>query len=173
MSNNINFPIDDLELSQLKSILSKDNGLLELFKNSDIKGIYDHIDKSYPYDYTFTITPIITKAFYNCGVDPLAYLTLLPSNFLFDVKSKFDIIIPNNITKILTGAFGHCGVTNITIPKSIIYIDYSAFNDCYNLTKIKYEGTKEEFNNIDKDPGWFEEGYAKIYCNDGYLWVSD
>ena len=48
-----------------------------------------------------------------------------------------DLIIPDGVSSINTGAFFNCsGLTSVTIPKSIISISDEVFKDCTNLTSL-------------------------------------
>ena len=59
------------------------------------------------------------------------------------------------------------GVTSITIPSSVTEIADWQFFNCYNLTSISFEGTKEEFNNKYTSYGWIND--ITVYCYDGEL----
>lgn len=59
------------------------------------------------------------------------------------------LVLPNKLEKIWPATFRGCKQLNsITIPKTVTYIGQSAFEDCYNLSEIYYEGTEEEWKNI-------------------------
>lgn len=64
---------------------------------------------------------------------------------LEDLKN---ITVPNGVTRIGMGAFQYSGVTSVTLPASLIWIDMGAFFEC-NLTDIYYEGTAEQWKCID------------------------
>ncbi len=89
-------------------------------------------------------------------------------------ESLKSIVIPDSVTEIGYGVFEKCtslesarlpkeliyigenaflGCTklaSINIPKSVRYIDYNAFSDCGALKVIRYEGTMEQWNEIEK-----------------------
>ena len=52
-------------------------------------------------------------------------------------------------TYINMGAFNNCEMVAITIPKSVKTIGNNAFSGCDELSMLFYEGTIEEFNEID------------------------
>ena len=65
-----------------------------------------------------------------------------------------DIIIPATyngdvVTSIDSNAFSGEAITSITIPATIVEIGRRAFNNCDDLTDVYYEGSEEEWNEID------------------------
>ncbi len=59
-----------------------------------------------------------------------------------------NIIIPNTVTTIGDGSFYGCNLVSISIPKSVKVIDNDAFEFCFNLEKVYYSGTEEEWEAI-------------------------
>lgn len=58
------------------------------------------------------------------------------------------------VTSIGWGAFYVCvGLTSITIPNSVMSIGEQAFSGCMSLTSIRYNGTKEQWEAIEKPFG--------------------
>ena len=65
-------------------------------------------------------------------------------------KNVTDILLPSNISEIPKGAFTGCkNLKNITLPKSIKRIEEKTFEGCTSLENVYYEGTREEWNQID------------------------
>lgn len=86
----------------------------------------------------------------------------------FDVYGINEVIIPEGVTSIDTGAFAFCiglkritipdsvtsigeysfyncrSLTYITIPKSVTSIKYSAFSGCYNLIDMTFKDKTED-----------------------------
>ena len=68
-----------------------------------------------------------------------------------------NVVIPSTyknlpVVRIGESAFYRCeNITSITIPESITSIGFYAFEDCYNLFKVKYQGTIEKWCNITFD----------------------
>lgn len=84
-----------------------------------------------------TVTSIGHGAFYSC------------SNLVSSIE------LPNNLTRINDSIFWNCeNLTSITISDNVKYIGHYAFFGCFGLTDIYYEGTKEQWNSIDKYQAW-------------------
>lgn len=60
-----------------------------------------------------------------------------------------DVVLPSGIEHIPAGAFSGCSsLKRITIPKSLKVILREAFDGCVNLEDIYYEGTMEEWKEV-------------------------
>lgn len=60
-----------------------------------------------------------------------------------------------SITSVGRYAFaGNADIVSIRLPKTIKSIGYRAFIDCSSLETIYFEGTKDEWDNIEKDIEW-------------------
>lgn len=66
-------------------------------------------------------------------------------------------------------AFAYCdSLTNVTIPDSVTSIGSGAFEGCYSLTSITFNGTVEEWIAIKKGEYWNSAVPAtKVVCSDG------
>ena len=80
-----------------------------------------------------------------------------------------DFVIPNGVTSIGGWAFEKCsGLTSITIPEGVTSIGDEAFSGCSGLTSIIYQGTREQWENVDKGDEWDEyTGDYVVHCSDG------
>jgi hypothetical protein len=88
-------------------------------------------------------------------------------NAFSSCESLTDIIIPESVTKIHSGTFYLCkSLKNVTIPNSITYIGNSSFYDCTSLNEINYNGTKEQWNRIEKEYSWNSQNIT-VHCLDG------
>ena len=86
--------------------------------------------------------------------------------------SLTSITIPNGVTSIGNHAFNYCrSLKGITIPNSVTSIGNFAFQQCGNLTNIAYNGTKEQWNSINKDSWDWDYGSAikTVTCTDGVI----
>lgn len=135
---------------------------------------------------------IFTKILYNVGIDPLIYMDEVPTFFL--AKQYLDnLIIPNNIGAVEAQAFLNSTIEKIIIPDSVIAIGDQAFNGCQNLKSVtfdtglkligenifiwcpmeriyvKYNGTMEQWRNIEIIHPQTSLIRARIHCKDGNL----
>lgn len=81
------------------------------------------------------------------------------------------ITIPDSVTAIGIGTFYECkGLSSVSIPSSVTSIGMSAFEYCSNLKEIKFNGTKEQWENINKGRDWNRvTGNYTITCTDGSI----
>lgn len=79
-------------------------------------------------------------------------------------------VLPDGITEIYQYAFWGLGITSITISDSVTSIGDYAFYYCTELTSITFNGTKAQWNAIDKDYDWnYNTGNYVVHCTDGDL----
>ena len=67
--------------------------------------------------------------------------------------------------------FARChNLEKISIPSTVTQFDNNIFFECENLYQIDYQGTKQQWMDIDKSPKW-NQGmpYSKIVCLDGTI----
>jgi|GEM_PF-2656221 len=81
------------------------------------------------------------------------------------IKDMRKIVIPNDVTIINQYAFFGTLVLEVTIPTSVVTIKESSFRNL-NITDIHYEGTQEQWQEINKDSFW-RGGNVIIHCSDG------
>lgn len=81
---------------------------------------------------TFNVTGIKRAAFVEC--DSLStvnivstYITTIPSYTFYKCENLTTVTMPNTIENIYSHAFQNCGITSITIPQSVTYIDNYVF----------------------------------------------
>ena len=88
-----------------------------------------------------------------------------------DCVNMKEIVIPYGITFIGDDCFENCvSLTKVTLPKSIERIYNTAFTGCTSLTSIKFNGTMEDWNNLDKDTNWNKDVPAtQVRCSDGIV----
>lgn len=133
------------------------------------------------------VESIDTEAFFNCSslesitVDKNNKKYYSDGNCLIEkdynrlILGCKNSIIPNDIKIIGSYAFYGCkGLTSITIPESVIYINYAAFQYCSDLSVIKFEITVAELKELSLSSAVFN--YSKvteIVCTDGNVLLSE
>lgn len=77
-------------------------------------------------------------------------LTKLYPYIFTNCKSLNEIELNDNISSLDSGSFTNCSsLESLNIPKSVSEIGQKAFYGCNSLSNIYYDGSKEEWNNID------------------------
>lgn len=96
-------------------------------------------------------------------------VTCIGYRAFFECSGLTSVTIGNGVTCIGSDAFYKCtGLTSITIPDSVTSIGDSTFSRCMGLTNITYDGTKSQWNEIEKGAGWNSDtGAYTIHCTDG------
>ena len=80
------------------------------------------------------------------------------------------IVLPNTLTSIGNAAFSsYSSLTSITIPNSVTSIRDDAFYCCSGLTNINFNGTKEQWSEIEKGYYWKSNVPSSciVHCSDG------
>ena len=76
------------------------------------------------------------------------------------------------ITEIGGYAFAGYAGTNITIPGSVTSIGGYAFGKCISLRSVRFDGTVEQWNTVDKDSYWnYDCPFSVVECSDGEVAV--
>ena len=154
-------------------------------------------DTTYPYDQV--VFGEATQLLIQAGIDPLKTLNEVPDNYLMGNWNLLEITIPDNINVIGESAFAECEYLNkVILPKELVEIRDNAFNTCSslnsivlpkslrkiginnfyfceNLNTVVYEGTKEEFKNIEIDDDCFKlcPDLDMIKCSDSSIYFDD
>lgn len=106
-----------------------------------------------------SVTSIGSHAFYGCtsltDINISNSVTNIDESTFARCESLTSIEIPNIVTSIGSYAFYGCSsLTDINIPNSVTSIGNEAFGGCSNLTTINFEGTQEQWDDIEKGLYW-------------------
>lgn len=114
-----------------------------------------------------------TRIINSIGIDPLKTLDFVPTCYL--AYSTIRIIsLYHHIREIHRKAFVDCRqLESVFIPRSVEYIGELAFAGCFNIKDFKYEGTKEEWESIEKEANVFDRNpLTRVRCSDGDFWLK-
>lgn len=120
-----------------------------------------------------SVTRIGTGAFYDCtaltNININDSVKTIGSYAFRGCTSLAAIVLPNERETIRTSAFYNCtSLASVTISKSVTKIETLAFSQCTGLTSISFDGTKEEWNVVEKADLWFYNIPAtSVHCADG------
>ncbi len=121
-----------------------------------------------------TVTELGYAAFHNfknlVSIELPDSITKIGENSFRDCEKLENIVLGKNLKEIGNGAFTSCSLSSIAIPVSVTSIGNWVFQCCDNLTNITYNGTKEQWNKINKGESWNYLMPAKtITCTDGVI----
>lgn len=129
-----------------------------------------------------SVTEIGNFAFTNCDglteIDMPFTVTSLGEYTFFLCDELRSFLVPSSVNKIGSGVFRGCRkLEYVVIPSSVESIGTSAFLDCDRLKTVYYEGTREEWENLDIDRDNSDLIAATCYYysetepdKDGYYW---
>lgn len=152
--------------SPLMSYIKNDPTFRELLDTDNYKELYSYISDA------SIATGQLTHLLYSLGFDPLKELTFVPRNFLYlQHYPPTYVTIPDNIEYLDVNSFAISGLTTISLPANLRYIDRFSFYDTPYLQSIEFRGTKEQWKKVRKIPGWISDSsitnVEKIICKDG------
>lgn len=132
-------------------------------RNEDLTSLYDSCQ--------FMYISELTKKLYECGVNPLEYLTVIPSRYAQNIiLPETTVVIPSNIRLIEQRAFrnstvkevifeegcetiggsvfAECLLERVVLPKSLKKLGEDAFKGIYENVDVRYRGTEEDWKKI-------------------------
>ena len=160
------------------------DGRVVYLQANDISEDWSSISKCYFYDYGTTEVSLPTDIantdgfeYYEAYGYPPSEVSEEPVFFGWRIcgyhGNDRDLTIPaeflgDPVVEIYYGAFeNRTDLTSVTIPTSVTSIDYDAFEGCTALTTIYYEGTRAEWDAVDRAWGWIDdESAVRIVCDD-------
>ena len=134
---------------------------LDLIDANEWDKFYDIVSLNENFQLLYQIGEV-TTFLYECGCNPLAYMTNIPTGFLAG-SSIEEIVIPEGIKSIGMGAFrGAQNLRKVTIPKSCNHIGTNAFFYCSSLEEVTINATDQSFgdNVFDACANLYEIKYA-------------
>ena len=138
--------------------------------SNNINFVTDFFD-SMLFSYDKSVLYFVTDTFY--GNFKMPYQVKIIRECAFQNNTKITEVVfddRNQLEEIKFGAFWNSSIKSIRIPASVKKIGLLAFADCCSLTKINYEGTVEQWEDINKEEYWDAgTGTCKIYCTDGTI----
>lgn len=126
-----------------------------------------------------SVKSIGSCAFYNCtGLTSVTIGNGVTSigNYAFQGCSGLTSIkIPDSVTSIGSRTFYNCFyLTNIVIGNGVTSIGSYAFSYCRDLTRIDFNGTKAQWETVEKGNNWGKNtGDFTVYCTDGTISKSE
>lgn len=98
-------------------------------------------------------------------------VTHISATAFFQCTALRSITIPSSVMVIEKEAFYNCNnVVTVNLANSVTHIGSSAFRSCTILETIYFDGTKEEWNAIEKGQQWDTSiGEYTISCDDGNI----
>lgn len=109
----------------------------------------------------------LTKIFNSVGINPLEHMKIVPM-YYFGGSDKESIEITSpTIRALFDRSFANCKkLRNLSILRSVKLISTDAFTNCPNLQFIQYEGSLDEFFeiNIDRIALWKAHPKLEVLC---------
>jgi hypothetical protein len=128
----------------------------------DWKNAYQGTDVAWSEEWDGAVLLIPTR------YDFITYIA--PEMFKSSAAALGAIIMLDNIKYIGASAFEDSYLTYAEFTTAVTKIESRAFANCKNLLCIRYNGTKEQWNAIEKGTDWDAgTGNYTIYCSDGEI----
>ncbi len=99
-----------------------------------------------------------------------SFLLVIDEKAFCNCTSLLDLELPECVIGIKREAFSYCsGLKSIIIYNNVTKIEYHVFYGCMNLAKIKYQGTMDEWSNIEINNRVDNIRAFNIVCTDGTI----
>lgn len=85
-------------------------------------------------------------------------------------KSIHTLVLYDGATSIFNKAFAGTDLINITLPSTLIRIEFLAFSNSTSMTNIVFRGTCEQWQAVEKGPDWnLNVPATHVQCSDGQV----
>lgn len=138
---------------------------LYAFYNSNLTNItnYDKLD-------TISSSALAGTPWFENNLNQDTGAVVLGKVLLYMYSNEETLVIPNNVTRIISNSIVGSNIKEVIIPESILYINGGAFNETPNLGSIIFEGTNPPNvteTSFDSDVILYVKGgYLNTYLND-------
>ena len=117
------------------------------------------------------VTEIGGSAFEDCtslvSVTMAEGVKIISNDAFSGCTSLANVTLPSGLPEIGPDAFLFCeSLKSISIPRSVTKIGTYAFVGCYKIT-VQYDGTKEQWEEIEEDDLNWGIGIFSVRCSDG------
>ena len=164
---------------------------------TQLPGVEDDVDYDpnisseilYGLDLELTRNPLV-EPYYSChgpedrliqgtatvmaSYDGLPVVSIWINSFV-GCKNLTEVTVEEGILYIYRNSFTFCsGLTKLTLPSTIKSIGLEAFAGCSSLTEIVFNGTKSQWEAIEKDENWAPTSEKCIVrCHDGEIKLTN
>ena len=152
-----------------ENIVKVENGVLSAGANADsVRGC----DLVIPND--GSVTAIGEHGFQECmfsGVVISGGVTVVGDGAFMDSYLQ-NVVIDSGVERIGSDAFYNSSLYTVKLSKGLLVIGRYAFEECFNITNITFDGTVAQWNEINKDEGWISVGQSPVThvtCSDGQV----
>ena len=111
----------------------------------------------------------------SADINILNYLHYIPHSFYYGRQNLQEYYVPKHILHIDNSAFDSCTeLKSIHLPRSVASIGLNAFHHCDKLCDVYYDGTYDEYFNIEfrgfhANPIQSEKQFVRLHCSDRTL----
>ena len=172
--------------------------IIELLEQDDVRRAIQKDDLDFVYNQAIQKDmdlSELSKFFESRGIAPLDYVTVV-HQFMYShndatsirlhdnveaidtdgfayCKVLQDIVIPDTVTRIGSYAFRECeSLEDVLLPKHVHLLGNCIFHRCDLLTKVRFNGTREEFylSIFAADKQWLRHSFInQCICTDGVI----
>lgn len=174
-------PVVQYTVTSFSNLISLDMGDAILKSNNDLKYMGSAknngpgLTKLTSFIFPQTTTTIPIEMFQgNTTIQEIEMLegslTKIPTDAFKNCTSLIEVVIPNGITEIGSGAFSHCPFENISFPNTLTTIGPNAFEYCRNLKSITIPHSVTKIGN---SAFQWNTSMTDVYVLGNYVEIAD